>query len=489
MASQARTYDQKKLLGQVYTPLHIVEKILGHTQFYSNFSGKKILDPACGDGRFLVPVAQFILQNSPPELLGQNLLLINGWDIDLEALAICRENLDKLVADFDIKIAWNLHQLDALKQIDNEDRFDLIIGNPPYIRIQHLPDDQRKYVQSAYSFCKKGSTDAYVAFFQLASTLLTKQGICGFITPNSYFSSETGKALRSFFEWNQNLVHITNYGALRVFENTGTYSAITIFGKVAREHFWFEKCDAKYQYSGRKIPFSELKDNKAWQLSVDHQTIRTGTRLGDICQISVGVATLSDAFYMFTILEEEGNLVHAINKKGVKAWLEKEILKPIIKGSKLKTSTDPITEYILFPYQASASGKHIIRSEDTLQQHFPNAYKYLTSIQPVLNQRDNGKLNAVSWYAFGRAQGLDSSFGRKIIFSPMNHSPNFVFYENPDCTIYSGYFIKYDGDYNWLLSQLNSKRMADFIAISGRDFQGGYKGYNKKILENFLIID
>jgi hypothetical protein len=69
----------------------------------------------------------------------------------------------------------------------------------------------------------------------------------------------------------------------------------------------------------------------------------------------------------------------------------------------------------------------------------------------------------------------------------MNRFPNFVLYENPDCTVYSGYFIKYDGDYEFLLSQLNSQRMADFIAVAGRDFQGGYKGYNKKVVENFII--
>lgn len=69
----------------------------------------------------------------------------------------------------------------------------------------------------------------------------------------------------------------------------------------------------------------------------------------------------------------------------------------------------------------------------------------------------------------------------------MNKKPHFILYENEDCTLYSGYYIKYYGDYNYLLEQLNSERMQKFIEISSRDFRGGWKAYNKKIIEEFVI--
>ena len=97
------------------------------------------------------------------------------------------------------------------------------------------------------------------------------------------------------------------------------------------------------------------------------------------------------------------------------------------------------------------------------------------------------KIKFKAWYAFGRSQGLDTSFGKKILFSPINNRPNFILIENEECTFYSGYCIKYDGDYNFLLEQLNSQRLADFIAVSSRDFRGGWKAYNKKALEEFTI--
>nr|WP_229253932.1 N-6 DNA methylase [Dyadobacter sp. NIV53] len=166
MASQTRDYDKKKLLGQIYTPLHIVEKILTDTGFYSSdFDHSTILDPACGDGRFLIPAAQFIIKNSTPNEVEKRLENIYGWDIDPDAINMCRQNLDDLVVPLGLKISWNLFIINALEQIDSTQKFDLIIGNPPYIRIQHLPISQRQYVQTVYSFCNSGSTDAYVAFF------------------------------------------------------------------------------------------------------------------------------------------------------------------------------------------------------------------------------------------------------------------------------------------------------------------------------------
>jgi len=69
----------------------------------------------------------------------------------------------------------------------------------------------------------------------------------------------------------------------------------------------------------------------------------------------------------------------------------------------------------------------------------------------------------------------------------MNQTPKFIIYENEECTFYSGYCIKYDGDYQKLLKQLNSNEMQKFVEISSRDFRGGWKAYNKKVIENYII--
>jgi adenine-specific DNA-methyltransferase len=172
--------------------------------------------------------------------------------------------------------------------------------------------------------------------------------------------------------------------------------------------------------------------------------------------------------------------VQAVNKDGTLVYLEKTLLKPIIKGSKLKNVTDPIKEYILFPYTQDMTGKQRIIDEKTLQEQFPKTYSYFLKVKPALDRRDNGKPNAVAWYAFRTRQGLDSSFGKKIIFSPMNLAPNFILYENPDVTVYSGYFIKYDGDYQALIDPVKLQTNGRFYRHCRPGFPGRIQGLQQK---------
>lgn len=223
--------------------------------------------------------------------------------------------------------------------------------------------------------------------------------------------------------------------------------------------------------------------NNIWNF---YKTDKNGIKLKDICKISVGITTLHDKAYIFQTQDIDDRFVFADTKLKGKVKIERTILKPIIKGSKLKSESQSVNEFILFPYK-KINGKNQIIPENEIKVNYPLAYAYLLSIKSELDKRDNGKPNQVAWYAFGRSQSLDSSFGEKIIFSPMNKEPNFIYYKNPECTFYSGYSIKYDGNPQDLLSQLNSERMADFVSASSRDFRDGWKAYNKKIIDEFEI--
>ncbi|MDR0547376.1 MAG: N-6 DNA methylase [Dysgonamonadaceae bacterium] len=495
MASLAKSYSQEKLFGQVYTPNFIVCEILDDIGFNSpEILGKKIIDPACGDGRFLEEVVKRIILYSPENELKNNLECVYGWDIDANAVIECRENLNKLVKDKNIEIKWNVSVTDSIKKYEKPDifstnelqKFDFIVGNPPYIRIQHLDIMQRTYIQNNYEFCKSGSTDIYIAFYELCLNLLSENGICGLITPNTFLFTETARPLRLHFAQNKNLVQITNYGDIQLFDNATTYSAITIFNTKRNNNFLFQKAIAETDFEEKTFDFSELKE-PFWQLSTDETEIVKGKKLKEICDIHVGITTLCDAAYIFPIEEIDGAYVYADTKFLGRVKLEKNVLKPIIKGSKLKQSDETIKEYVLFPYK-NINGKHTIIPEDELKAKFPLAYNYLLSVKSELDKRDNGKPNPVAWYAFGRSQGLDTSFGEKIIFSPMNFRPNFVHYKNPETTFYSGYCIKFNGKHERLLKQLNSDRMDKFVSMSSRDFRGGWKAYNKKIIENFEVV-
>ncbi len=366
------------------------------------------------------------------------------------------------------------------------EHFDLILCNPPYIRIQHLKENERKFIQKHYRFCKTGSTDSYIAFFELAYHLLSPTGVACFITPNTFLYTETARKLRDFFAKGGYIKKIFNYGDIQIFDNATTYSAITIFTKQPQKIFDYYVAITKDEFRHRVIEFKELLGQKSWRLSIDTSEKAKGMRLGDICSIHVGITTLCDKAYIFPIEPIDDKTVWAYTKLGGKVKLEKAILKPIVKASKLKDSEDPIREYILFPYQ-KVDYKMKIIPEEVLAEKFPLSYQYLLSVKPELDKRDKGKPNPVAWYAFGRNQSLEACFGKKIIFAPMNRKPKFILYENEECLVYSGYFIKYDGDMQWLLEHLNSPEMEHFISVSTRNFRNGWRAYSKKVIEDFIV--
>ncbi len=95
MASLTKTYSQKKLFGQIYTPAFIVCKILDDVGYNSpEILGEKIIDPACGDGCFFSEIVKRIIKFSSENDLKKNLECVYGWDIDKVAIIECRKNLN-----------------------------------------------------------------------------------------------------------------------------------------------------------------------------------------------------------------------------------------------------------------------------------------------------------------------------------------------------------------------------------------------------------
>ena len=198
--------DIVKRNGVVYTPDWVVTII--HDNTLPEYLGElSICDPACGDGVFLVDVARRICKQATcsddPQPYLNSLHNLTGFDIDSTALMQCRVNLDEVVSkhypNFDVQ--WNLHRIDAL-DIDQwkswRECFDHIVGNPPYIRIQHLEDERRELIRKGQWKTLSGCTDLYILFFEYGMELLRQGGSLCYITPNSWLKSKAGTPLREF---------------------------------------------------------------------------------------------------------------------------------------------------------------------------------------------------------------------------------------------------------------------------------------------------
>jgi len=493
----------KKTNGIVYTPRWIVDFILEEIDYKINIYNKRILDPACGEGNFLIIVVERFLKDCIENNLSLNKIRkalhnnIFGFDIDKDAITKCKTYLNDVAQKYGIdKVKWNVLQIDSLdknkiKQYFNS--FDYVVGNPPYVRIQHLGKERREKIQKDWAFCRSGSTDMFIAFFELGLNLLNETGKLGFITPNTYFKTKTAQTLRLYLIEKKIIRKIVDFNYHQVFDDATTCSAITILDKNWKQNkfFYFKGYKENVKYVD-EIDLPNINFNR-WVLASNDvlkriKEIETrGMPLGKIAQIHVGITTLADDFYIFKdpIIDDDKATIRL--KDGRRFLIERDILKPIVKVSVLKAPNEDQNRWIVFPYK-KVHGKYQIIPESELRDTYPYAYEYFLAIKDRLLLRDKGKKNPVAWYAFGRSQGLDTTWGEKILVSPLNLHPNFIVWEKEEYTFYAGYCIKFDGDLNWLVKQLNSEDMEFYIKYAGRDYQNGYKSYAKSFISNFGII-
>ena len=493
-----------KLNGVVYTPSWIVKIILNNLKYIvgNRIHSKKIIDPACGDGAFLKEVVErFIIDvlNSNKSTSEIKYLLehnIYGIDIDKDAIEMCRDNLNDIAKKYAIyNVNWNLINNDSTEIWISKlfKKFDYVVGNPPYIRIQNLGKEKRSKIQKIWKLCKSGSTDIYIAFFELGYYLLNNTGELGYITPNTYIKTSAGKDLRLFIRNKKILKSLIDFRHHQLFENATTYSLIIILSKTHGQNkfkLYYGDADKKIEFID-EIDLNNLNDDN-WILCPNNVLIKIkeienrGAPLGKIANIHVGITTLADSYYIFKDPVFKENTAIIKLKNGRKFEIEKDILKPIVKASVLKSPDEEQNRYVIFPYKLK-NGKHTIIPENELIEKYPLTYDYFLKIKDILLARDKGKPNPVAWYAFGRSQGLDTSFGKKILTSPLNKKPNFIVWEKEEYTFYAGYCIKYDGDLHELAKELNSSDMEFYINHVSRSYQNNYKSYSKTFIKNFGI--
>jgi adenine-specific DNA-methyltransferase len=499
----------KKNKGAVYTPDRIVELILnciGYTKNSRNILNKKIVDPACGEGAFLCMAAKILITKARKsgktdkeikKLLQQN---IYGFDIDSQAINCCCKCLDQTTKALGIDpqgIDWHIIQIDSLdKKVVNKffDQFDFVVGNPPYIRVQNIKLTRRKNLYTDWKLCKESSTDIFIAFFELGYYLLNSTGKLGYITPNTYLKTRAGKLLRNFLKESRAVKTLIDFRHYQIFEDVKTYSLITILDKSVKHN-----CFCLYHGNSESIDFVDEVDIehlnlKNWVLASTKilkrlQNIENrGVPLKNLAKIHVGITTLADELFVFknpTISVDKKSFLIKL-KDNSEFFIEKDMMKPIVKVSLLKNSAENQNRYIIFPYKCF-DGKHVIMPEDEIKMNYPLAYKFLLAVKPQLLNRDRGKPNPLAWYAFGRTQGLDTSFGKKILTASIGLKPRFIVWTKEDHTFYGGYCIKYDGNLDWLARKLNSADMEFYIKHISRDFQGKYKSFAKAFIENFGI--
>lgn len=489
--------------GVVFTPQYIADYIVktsfAHQEWCEN---KRIIDPGCGAGIFLVATIEYLHQRFGYEvdyLIEHN---VYGIDIDPDNARRCVLVLTLLSAKYKghyENISYNVLCADSLKnnwsELFDVNGFDFVVGNPPYVNPHDMLPETAEFLRNRFKTTQSGVFNIFYAFIEHAIDNLKTDGVLGYIIPNNFLTIKSASALREYLYCGKYISLLLDFGDNMVFRPVRTYNCIAILTKKVNESFAcsiMHPCkDIESELESLQfcdLSYERLQSNH-WSL-VDEDTQKNIRRIENQMVtikpfIRTGIATLRDAVFM--VLKDDLGFYQEI--EGQKYYIEDGLVKPIYKVPDLKTCIDiaEAERYIIFPYEQKKQGYALI-SEQFLAVSYPQTYQLLLKNRPILDSRDKGKPNPQGWYAYGRTQGLNR-YGKKLLFPTFSNHPRFILVENENALFCNGYAIfeneRFDLD---VLSRiLNSKVMDYYIKHTSYAIEGGYYCYQKKYLERFSI--
>lgn len=447
---------------QIPTPNEYVSQMLKYVKYKDNVYGKRVLENSCGEGNILVEIVKRYVKDARKRNVDEDKILIGieqdivAYEIDEKKFKLCISNLDKIAKNMGFEhVNWNVKNKDFLKQ--PIEKYDYIIGNPPYITYHDLSENDREYLKDNFLSCGEGRFDYSYAFIEASIKSLEENGKLIYLVPYSIIKNKFANKLRAYMA--SFITGIYDYTGIKVFPDAITSSVVLLMEN--------KKNKKKFEYYGmlnkckRKIPRANL--NGKWKF-VDEEGIGE-ERFGDYFDVCNSVATLYNKAYVIEGYTLQGNS-YVVNGLPI----EKQIVYPAISTksyNKTKKGTNNTTA-IIFPYKVK-KGKVDHYLEDDFEKKFPKATRYLKEYITELKNRKSDK-NAL-WFEYGRSQAINKVFGEKLVIPMVVTNNVSVCNASSNMIPYAGYFIKCSEGSNMTLEQakqiLESEKFYDYVKAYG----------------------
>jgi hypothetical protein len=405
------------------------------------------------------------------------------------------------------------HWIMEFSDIFERGGFDVVVGNPPYIRLQTMKknsQEQVEYYKDQYQVAKKGNYDIYVVFVEKSLALLNKTGIMGYILPHKFFNNKYGQALRKFIADGRHLKSIIHFGHQQIFIGATTYTCLLFLGKSGYNTFEFTKVDdlnvwVSTPEANVESLFASTVTDKEWNFVVGKNSKLFDKlnnfipKLGNIAQLFVGLQTDADDVFILEQKEKKGDkiLCHS-NETGQDHWFEDSHLKPFLKGSLniRRYYLDNINKRLIFPYEL-VNGKSVLISSEDYKLKYPLTWDYLEKTCKRLSERNKGQMGKL-WYGYVYKKN-HTKFGYKKIVAPsLANSACFMtdlegkyFFVGSGGGGGGGYGItlnpKEKISYYYLLGLLNSSLSTFYLKKISSTFRGGYFALNRQYIEQIPI--
>jgi methylase of polypeptide subunit release factors len=438
--------ETAKAKGAIFTPAWLSERLVtSAAKHWRRLNvGKEpslAADLSCGPGTFLLQLASKLPNNTR----------IIGADNCPEYVALARlltshcstvevHCLDTLVA---LRCFGQLNLEAALSPVPSNG-YDIIVGNPPYVRCQSLDAEYLKTLRELYPSFTVGNFDLASVFLAHAYEALAPGGVAALVISSKFMSSRYGAEVCRRIGQRAKLIEIVDFGDGQVFDGRTTYTCTLTFAKLpsgGRCKILRFPPGLKWSDGDSHMSKADLAEVPAERFHATPWDLSSGVhddvlqimrrpecpRLAEVFpNINQGIRTGANQFFMVP--------------KSVAAGLEQELVLPYISGENIRCCQIlPHDYFLIWPYRFNEVGAVLAIREDELSHSYPRTAAYLCGFRDSLSSRDLESGSA--WYCYSRSQNLDLAHRRKIIGRELMPRAEFAADEDGRFAICSGYAL------------------------------------------------
>jgi len=387
--------------------------------------------------------------------------------------------------------------------------FDIILGNPPYIRIQTLKQkDPRQaiFLKERYQSAEKGNYDIYVVFIERSLELLKRGGNLAFIVSHKFFNSQYGEPIRRLISKGRYLSHVVHFGDQQVFPGSTNYVCLLFLSKTGAESVRFVKVDNLSDWfqttkgieeciPAQKVTGAEWNFVVGKGVALFDKLNRMPIKLGDVADIFVGLQTSADDVFIMDFVSETRNSRMLKSKAIGQDWtFEKDLFHPLVSGTDVRSYEPlPSRQFILFPYEVDHDTVKLLRMNELIKR-FPKTAEYLKKNKKRLEEREEGRFKGNDWHRFGRNQNLGIQGRKKICVPRLVESLHAAydregthFLDNVDVGGITWNQNNKKNSLEYLLALLNSSVLRWYFPHVSAPFRGGWRSANRQFLSQLPI--
>ena len=438
--------------------------------------GQRILYPGCGaKAPFASAVERICEEEGWP--LPEGLAVENDPELlrQAESLGLCHVSVQE--RDF---------LGSGMEEIGEEVRFDYVLGNPPYVPIEGLSEEEKARYRSNFR-AAEGRFDLYLLFFERALSLLARGGRLTFVTPEKWEYVRTARPLRDIVTSGDFQVEEIRHIDADAFPELITFPSVTTIRRKGEEGSLNRSAENGNRGSGAQAPETvvRLRDGsvhrailptggESWAASIrnkDLSGMETGLTLGDVAmRVSPGMATGADAVFVF-------------DKKEVPDGLAPKWTYPTVSGEELTTggATDPKSVFVC-PYRENGT----LPPETEIGAFGEWASQHRERLEDRSCVQKAGK----QWYAWHETPPMEDLLRQKIVFKDIAKEPKF--WAEPTGEIvprHTVYYVVPEAKVSLekLLDYLNSPSAKEWMAANCQRAANGFLRLQSRVLKKLPV--